>query len=163
MKIDQAAILIFDNSKMNFTAIEIVKIETLGPLTNLGTQIILSVAILFILGLGLMVQKQLYTFLKTRNKRHINKIIVFNSIVQNITIPSVLCYFLFSIWVNNPSQYISDYGCHGISLVTQFMFIFDRSTSFFINLFRYICILHDAQLNKYNIHPKVKYNISIVF
>ena len=143
---------------MNITAIEIVKMKTLGfAERTLDVQIIMSVAILFILGLGLMVQKQLYTFLKTRNKRHINKIIVFNSIVQNITIPSVLCYFLFSIWVKNPSQYISEYGCHGITFVTHFILLFDTSTSFSINLFRYICILHDTQLKKYDIHPKVKY------
>ena len=158
VKIDQpTAILIYYNSKMNFTAIRIVKMKTSGVSRNLGGQIMVSVAILFILTLGLMVQKQLYSFLKTRNKRHVNKIIIFNFIVQNITIPIVLCYFLFRVWISNPSQYISDYGCHGISLVTQFMFIFDRSTSFFINLFRYICILHDTQLKKYDIHPKVKY------
>ena len=147
---------------MNFTAIKIVKMKTLGfAERTLDVQIIMSVAILFILGLGLMVQKQLYSFLKTRNKRHVNKIIIFNYIVQNITIPIILSYFLFGVWINNPSQYISDYGCHGINVVTQFTLIFDRSTSFSINLFRYICILHDAQLNKYAIHPKVKYNFGV--
>ena len=142
---------------MNFTAIEIVKMETPGSSKRLGSQIIMSGAILFILGLGLMIQKQLYLFLKYRKKRHINKIIIFNSIVQNITIPIVLCYFLFALWVKKPSQFISDYGCHGISFVTIFTIIFDRSTSLSINLFRYICILHDTQLKKYDIHPKVKH------
>ena len=147
---------------MNITAIEIVKMKTLGFAERaLDVQIIMSVAILFILSLGLMVQKQLYSFLKTRNKRHVNRIIIFNYMVQNITIPIILCYFLFGVWIKNPSQYISDYGCHGISLLTQFTLIFDRSTSFSINLFRYICILHDAQLNKYAIHPKVKYNFGV--
>ena len=142
---------------MNFTAIEIVKMETSGSSKRLGSQIIMSGAILFILGLGLMIQKQLDLFLKYRKKRHINKIIIFNSIVQNITIPIVLCYFLFALWVKNPSQFISDYGCHGITFVTLFTLIFDRSTSLSINLFRYICILHDNQLKKYDIHPKVKH------
>ena len=91
---------------MNFTGIEIVKMETLGFLARtLDEQIILSAAILFILGLGLMVQKQLYSFLETRNKRHVNRIIIFNYIVQNITIPIILCYFLFGVWIKNPSQY----------------------------------------------------------
>ena len=143
---------------MNFTGIEIVKMETLGFLARtLDEQIILSVAILFILGLGLMVQKQLYSFLKSRSKRHVNRIIISNYIITNIVIPIILLYFVFGIWIKNPSQYIGDYGCHGISLLTQFILIFDRSTSFSINMFRYICILHDAQLNKYKIHPKVKY------
>ena len=142
---------------MNSTSIEIVKMKTSGTSRNLCSQIMLSVAILFILVLGLMVQKQLYSFLKTRNKRHVNRIIIFNFIVQNITIPIILCYFLFGVWISNPSQYLSDYGCYGISLVTELMFIFKTSTSFFINLFRYICILHDDQLKKYDIHPKVKH------
>ena len=158
VKLDQlAAILILYNSKMNSTSIEIVKMKTSGTSRNLCSQIMLSVAILFILVLGLMVQKQLYSFLKTRNKRHVNRIIIFNYIVQNITFPIILLYFLFGIWIMNPSQYISDYSCHGINLLTQFTLIFDRSTSFSINLFRYICILHDTQLKKYDIHPKVKY------
>ena len=156
-----AEILTFYYSKMNFTPIEILKMKSHGASRILGEQIILSVAILFILVVGLMVQKQLYLFLKTRNKRHVNKIIIFNYIVKNITIPIILCYFLFAVWIKNPSQYMSDYGCHGISFVTQFTIIFDRSTSFIINLFRYICILHDVQLKKYNIHPKVKYNMTI--
>ena len=143
---------------MNST-IEILDTQSLREILgyDLRTNLCLSTTILIILAFGTIVQKQLYSFLKTRNKRHVNKIIIFNFIVQNITIPIVLCYFLFGVWIRNPSQYISDYGCHGISLVTHFMFIFDRSTSFFINLFRYICILHDTQLKKYDIHPKVKY------
>ena len=145
---------------MNFTAIEIIKMENmsmeiLGVSRTLGAQIILFVGILFILSLGLLVQKQLYSFLRTRNKRHINRIIIFNSVVQNITIPIVLCYFLIAIWIKNPSQFISDYGCHGINFVAGFSLIFDRSTSISINLYRYICILHDTQLKMYNIHPKV--------
>ena len=116
---------------MNFTGIEIVKMETLGFLARtLDEQIILSVAILFILGLGLMVQKQLYSFLKSRSKRHVNRIIISNYIINNIVIPIILLYFVFGIWIKNPSQYIGDYGCHGISLLTQFILIFDRSTSF---------------------------------
>ena len=148
---------------MNNTSIEIVKMKTNGVPRNWDGQIMVSVVILFILVLGLLVQKQLYSFLKTRNKRHVNRIIISNCIVQNITIPIVLCYFLFYVWIGNPSLYIGDYGCYGISLVTEFVVFFDRSASFFINLFRYICILHDAQLKKYNIHPKVKYNLVIVF
>ena len=147
---------------MNFTAIEIIKMENmsmeiLGVSRTLGAQIILFVGILFILSLGLLVQKQLYSFLRTRNKRHINRIIIFNSVVQNITIPIVLCYFLIATWIKNPSQFISDYGCHGINFVAGFSLIFDRSTSISINLYRYICILHDTQLKMYNIHPKVIY------
>ena len=141
---------------MNST-IEIIHMQTLREILGYGlqTNLCISTAILITLALGATVQRQLYSFLKTRNKRHINRIIIFNSVVQNITIPIVLCYFLIAIWIKNPSHFISVYGCHGINFVVGFSLIFDRSTSFSINLYRYICILHDTQLKMYNIHPKV--------
>ena len=95
---------------MNFTAIKIVKMRIVGGgsrTSNLGGQIVLSAVILFILALGLMVQNQLYSFLKTRNRRHVNKIIIFNFIIQNITIPIILCYFFFAIWIRNPFATVS--------------------------------------------------------
>ena len=141
---------------MNST-IEIIHMQTLREILGYGlqTNLCISTAILITLALGATVQRQLYSFLKTRNKRHINRIIIFNSVVQNITSPIVLCYFLIATWIKNPSQFISDYGCHGINFVAGFSLIFDRSTSISINLYRYICILHDTQLKMYNIHPKV--------
>ena len=141
---------------MNST-IEILDMQTLREILgyDLKTNLCISTAILIILALGTTVQKKLYSFLKTRNKRLVNKIILTNVLVQNIIYPIILCYHLLAIWVQNLSYYISDYGCYGLSLILQFSGLFDRSVSFFINLFRYICIVHDESLKKYDIHPKV--------
>ena len=149
---------------MNFT-IEILQMEKFGgmDLASPSIKICCTAAILVILALGITVQKQLHSFLKSRSKRFVDKIILLNFYVQNVTNPPLLFYLILGIWMGNPSKYISEIGCDIFSIILQFNFLLDRSTSFFINLFRYICILHDAQLNKYNIHPKVKYNISIVF
>ena len=122
---------------------------------DLKTNLCISTAILIILALGTTIQKQLYSFLKTRNKRLVNKIILPNVLVQNITYPIILCYILLAIWVQNLSYYIGDFGCYGFSIILQFSGLFDRSVSFFVNLFRYICIVHDESLKKYDIHPKV--------
>ena len=122
---------------------------------DLKTNVCISTTIVIILALGTTVQLQLYSFLKTRNKRLVNKIILSNVLVQNITYSTILCYLLLLIWVQDPSYYISDYGCYGFSIILQFSGFFDRSVSFFVNLFRYICIVHDESLKKYDIHPKV--------
>lgn len=141
---------------MNST-IEILHTQSLREILgyDLRTNLCLSTTILIILGFGTIVQKQLYSFLKTRNKRLVNKIILSNVLVQNITYPIILCYILLAIWIQNLSYYISDYGCYGLSIILKFSGLFDRSVSFFINLFRYICIVHDEILKKHNIHPKV--------
>ena len=119
------------------------------------TNLCISTAILITLALGATVQRQLYSFLKTRNKRLVNKIILSNVLVQNINYPIILCYILLAIWIQNLSYYISDYGCYGFSIILKFSGLFDRSVSFFINLSRYICIVHDETLKKHNVHPKV--------
>ena len=141
---------------MNST-IEILDTQSLREILgyDLRTNLCLSTTILIILAFGTIVQKQLYSFLKTRNKRLVNKIILLNVLIQNIIYPIILCYHLLAIWVQDLSYYISDYGCFALSLILQFSGLFDRSVSFFINLFRYICIVHDDYLKKHDIHPKV--------
>ena len=141
---------------MNST-LKILHMQTLGEILgfDLKTTLCISTAILIILALGTTIQKQLYSFLKTRNKRLVNRIILPNVLVQNIIYPIMLCYLLLLIWIQNLSNYISDYGCYGFFIIMQFSGLFDKSVYFFVNLFRYICIVHDESLKKYDIHPKV--------
>ena len=93
---------------MNST-IEIIHMQTLWEILgfDLKTTLCISTATLIILALGTTIQKQLYSFLKTRNKRLVNRIILPNVLLHNITYPIILCYLLFAIWVQNPSYYIT--------------------------------------------------------
>ena len=122
---------------------------------NFQNKISLTCFILLILGFGIGVQKQLISFLKSKSNRLVNKLIYLNLISQNILTPPVLCFMLFSLWIENPSEYISRYGCYGMFYMLSFGVILDRAHSFFINMFRYICIVQDAFLKKFNIQPKV--------
>ena len=141
---------------MNST-IEIIHMQTLWEILgyDLKTNLCISTTIVIILALGTTVQRQLYSFLKTRNKRLVNKIILSNVLVQNITYPIILCDILLAICIQNLIYYISDCGCYGFSIIMMFSGLFDRSVPFFINLFRYICIVHDETLKKHDNHPKV--------
>ena len=141
---------------MNFT-FEILHMKKFGgmDLATPGIKICCTAAVLVILALGITVQKQLYSFLKSRSKRFVDKIILLNFYVQNVTNPPLLLYLILGIWMGNPSKYISGIGCHIFSIILQYNFLLDRSTSFFINLFRYVCIVHDDFLKNFNIHPKV--------
>ena len=116
---------------MNST-IEIIHMQTLREILGYGlqTNLCISTAILITLALGATVQRQLYSFLKTRNKRLVNKIILSNVLVQNITYPIILCNILLTIWIQNLSYYISDYGCYGFSIILKFSGLFDRFDHF---------------------------------
>ena len=121
------------------------------------TKIGLSIVIFLILGFGIITQKQLISFLKSKNKRLINKIIYVNICLKNILVPPILFFWILTIWIHNPSQYIGgNYGCYVMMFAIIICVSFDRTHSFFTNLFRYICIVQDERLKKYNILPKVK-------
>ena len=118
----------------------------------------LSIAISLILGFGILTQRQLISFLKSKNKRLINKIIYINLILKNILVPPILFFSILAIWIHNPSQFIGGkFGCYVIMFSINICISIDRSHSFFTNMFRYICIVQDDKLKKYNIQPRVSY------
>ena len=141
------------NITMN-SALELNQMEPFMKL-NFPSKIGLTIFVLLILGFGTVVQKQLISFLKSRSKRLVNKIIYLNLIQQNVITPPTLCYMLFSLWIENPGQYISSYGCYGMFYIMSFGVILAPVHSFFINMFRYICIVQDEFLKKFCIQPKV--------
>ena len=144
---------------MNFS-IELYEMEPF-MVHNFQSKIVLSIIIFFILVLGIIIQKKLITFFWSKSRRWVDKIIYANLISQNILTPLSLVYFLFSIWNENPGQYIGQYGCFGIYYLLFFNGIMERSHSFFINLFRYVCIVQSGMMKKFNIQPKV--SVSLLF
>ena len=147
-------------TKLNF-AIEIgnstLEFNQMEPFLKLNFQskIGLSSFILLILGSGMAIQIQLISFLKSKSNRLVNKLIYLNLISQNILTPPMLCFKLFSLWIENLSEIISGNGCYAMFYIISFGVILDRAHSFFINLFRYICIVQDEFLKKFNIQAKV--------
>ena len=121
-------------------------------------KISLSVAFSLILAFGVVTQRQLISYLKSKNKRLINKIIYVNLILKNILVPPIIFFSILAIWIHNKSQFIGGkYGCYVIMFAINICISIDRSHSFFTNMFRYICIVQDEKLKKYNIQPKVSY------
>ena len=119
-------------------------------------KILLILTVLFVLGVGLFVQKQIYLFLKTKNERLVNKIIFSQLIVSNICFPIWLIQIVLLICINDLSQYITDCGCYIVNYLLNFNVTFMFAHSFYTNLFRYICIVHDDDLIIFGISPKVR-------
>ena len=77
---------------MNFT-IQLHHVEPFMTL-DLPKKIGLSIMIFLTLSLGIIVQKQLISFLKYKKKRPVNQIIYTNLILSNTFIPPTLCFTL---------------------------------------------------------------------
>ena len=156
-------VLILVFRMLNITMYSTLELNEMEPFMKLNfpSKIGLTIFVLLILGFGTVVQKQLISFLKSRSKRLVNKIIYLNLIQQNIMTLPTLFYMLFSLWIENPGEYISSYGCYGMFYIMSFGVILDRVHSFFINMFRYICIVQDEFLKKFCIQPKVSHSSEI--
>ena len=138
---------------MNFT-IQLSHVEPFWTL-DFATRIGISILFFLTFGFGIVVQKQLIAFLKFKKKRPVNQIIYKNLILQNIFIPPQLCYLFAEIWNYYPGKYFGEYGCYGFFFAGIFIVNHDRAHSFFINLFRYICIVKKENLSENEILPKV--------
>ena len=122
---------------------------------DLPSKIGFSIFTLCILGFGIIVQKQLITFLRYMKMRPVNQIIYKNLILQNIFYPPLLINSLFEMWEYKLGYLIGEVGCELYVFAGLFIINHDRAHSLFINLFRYICIVKEESMRESQILPKV--------
>jgi hypothetical protein len=52
-------------------------------------------------------------------------------------------------------EYIGEIGCYGISFLKGYTFTYIQTNTFFVALFRYLCIVHTDLLESIGVTPKV--------
>ena len=111
-------------------------------------------SILIILSM-LIIKRRLFKFFGRPNKRFLDQIVHFQMSVTIVVDVLTLLFFNLLIWAKIPKDYVTELGCY----IGPYMFYFTAPYmgihSFFIALFRYICIIHPNRLSKLNISPKV--------
>ena len=125
---------------------------------DLPSKIGFSIFTLCILGFGIIVQKQLITFLQYMKMRPVNQIIYKNLILQNVFYPPLLIYALFDIWDYKLGHLFGEVGCGLYMFAGLFIIHHDLALSLFINLFRYICIVKEESMRENDILPKVSFD-----
>ena len=155
-KVMNSTIELIQMEVMNST-IELIRMEPFWNL-DIRTKIGFSIFIVLILGFGIIVQRQLISFLKCNRKRYVNQIISNNLILQNIFYPPQLFYYFLDVWGFNPCQrvgFLGVYLVYGLIYTGLFIVNYDRAHSLFINFFRYICIVKEESLRENLILPQV--------
>ena len=105
-----------------------------------------------------VINKRLFKFFRRPNRRFLDQIVHFQMSVTIVVAVLTLLFFNSLIWVKTLKDYVTELGCY----IGPYMFHFTASYtglhSFFIALFRYICILHPDRLSNLNISPEVRQN-----
>ena len=112
----------------------------------------------------IVINKRLFKFFRRPNRRFLDQIVHFQMSVMIIVVVPALLYFNTLIWAKVPKYYMTELGCYIGPYIFTFMAAYTGIHSFFIAIFRYICIIHPNRLSQLNISPEVNgknYIISI--
>ena len=103
----------------------------------------------------LVVNRILFIFLRRPNRRYIDQIVDFHYTISFVVSILAMIFFNIIIWIKVAESYITEVGCYVGSYIFYFEVPYGNVHSFFIALFRYICILHPDKLSRFDIQPEV--------
>ena len=98
----------------------------------------------------------LIKLINSRDQRQIDKLIKFQTIVLNVTGYYLGLYYISDIVIPFPlKEYIGEVGCNTTDMIMNFIIGYFQSQSFFMALYRYLCIIHYDFFDNHNISGKV--------
>ena len=117
-------------------------------------------AVVYVMAIGIvsvlivLVQKAVYLTFKKLGNRHINLLILPYLHVMNLSlIPYLLNMIIRSLYY--PVKDITGvYYCYYIAYTEVFSIFYTQFQTFFVTLYRYICLFHDGILIDLGIHPR---------
>ena len=114
-----------------------------------------SLSILVTLSMS-VISRRLSKFFTRPNSRILDQIVHFQISVTLILDVLALLLFNTVIWAKVPKDYVTKLGCYIGSYIFNFLAPYAGIHSFYIALFRYICIIHPDRLSNLNISPEVR-------
>ena len=103
-----------------------------------------------------VVSRRLFKFFRRPNRRFLDQMIHFQISVQIIGVVFSFLFFNTVIWAKVPKFFVTELGCYIGPYIFNFVGTYMGAHSFFIALFRYICIMHPDRLSNLNISPEVR-------
>ena len=100
---------------------------------------------------------RLFKFLRRPNRRFMDLIVYIQRLVGTVVLTISMVFFVIIICTKNAKIYVSEIGCYIGPYLYYFLVPYGQGHSFFISIFRYVCIIHPDKLTKRNISPRVRY------
>ena len=76
--------------------------------------------------------------------------------VGTFVLTVAMIFFAFVICSKKAKTYVGEMGCYLGTYMFYFLIPYGQGHSFFVSVFRYICIIHPDKLIKRNISPEVR-------
>ena len=126
-------------------------------------KIFLSILTVVILISQYVIQRRLFMFLRRPNRRFIDRIVDFQLSVNYYVVIFCMIFYTIFTWTETTKDYISEVGCYLGVYAFYFLGPYAGIHTFFISIFRYICIIHPDKLSDQNLTPEVKKSIAMIF
>ena len=115
-----------------------------------------ATSLIILLIISNLIAFSLIKLINSRDQRQIDKLIRFQTIVLNVTGYYLCLYYISDIVSPFPlKEYIGEVGCNTTDLIMNFVIGYFQTQSFFMALYRYLCIIHCDFFDNHNISGKV--------
>ena len=121
-------------------------------------KILLSIFSVFLMVSSYIVIRRLLIFVRRPNRRPLDFIVDFQNSVGIVLVFISMIFFNIILWAKVPKNYVFEVGCYAGPFLFYFLAPYCNSHSFFISLFRFICILYPEKLSSRRISPEVNLN-----
>ena len=118
-------------------------------------KVMLCIFSAFIIISSYIVIRRLLIFVKRPKRRILDYIVDFQSSITIVLVFIDMAFFNLIMWAKVPKAFVSEVGCYIGNFLYFFLAPYCNSHSFFISLFRYICILHPKKLSNCSVSPEV--------
>ena len=81
-----------------------------------------------------------------------------SKVLNSLWMGPYLIYFSMSNWIYPLKDYIGETGCYLMNIFRATHLFEVQLQSFFISLFRFVCLFHGGLLQKINLSPNVRNN-----
>ena len=126
-------------------------------------KVVLSIFSVSIMISSYIVIRRLLIFVKRPNRRILDFIVGFQSSITIVEVFICTAFFNLIIWAKVPRAFVGEVGCYIGNFLYFFKSPYCNSHSFFISLFRYICICHPKKLSTCKISPEVSLKYVVHF
>lgn len=133
-------------------------LESFTPVLDGWKQAFFTTAAITVTCAALVIQRAVYRTLMRLGSRHINQMIVPSQVIFNIMTPLKLMSLIGKAYYYPLKDITGPFLCYADTYLDLWSSMYAHFLTFFVSLFRYICLFHDDELIKRNISPRVSRN-----
>ncbi len=148
-----------NNQTKAMTKLSDIQVKRFDVLLETEVAIPLAIFSSLVYSLNLFVSINVFRLLARKKGRDVNRIIFYQQVTQIVYGLNYIYYIVHS-FIYPMADLIGSLGCYINDIISLVGFTYTNSASFFVTLYRYICINHTSFLHGKGISPKVNKTVT---